>query len=173
MPWRGRQVRSAREHRAAPGRAPRRAVWAGWSALVGYAAHRLPLRPSTTSGPFTRIRPWERDGRMWERLGIRRWKDRLPESGDLFRGGVSKRSLPGRHPDELARFAAETRRAEIVHWAIPLVYPCSSSGIRRGSSPPWPPMRWWPTPPCIVVQRYNRARLLRVLRRRERPLHPL
>ena len=99
------------------------AVWAGWSFVVGYSAHRLPLRTVERERWLTRIRPWERDGRTWERIGIRRWKDRLPDAGDLFGGGVSKRALPGRHPDELARFAAETRRAELVHWTIPLVLP--------------------------------------------------
>ena len=98
-------------------------VWAAWSAVVGYAAHRLPLRRLDHDAPFTRLRTWERGGRVYERVGIRRWKDRLPDFGAVFRGGASKRSLRSRDTPHLTRFAAETRRAEIVHWAIPLVTP--------------------------------------------------
>jgi glycosyl-4,4'-diaponeurosporenoate acyltransferase len=143
-------------------------VWAAWSATVGYAAHRLPLCRLDHDGPVTRLRAWERGGRVYERLGIRRWKDRLPEFGAVFRGGTSKRSLPSRDAPHLPRFAAETRRAEIVHWAIPLVTPLFVL---------WNPA-WLvgvmvayavvANAPCLMVQRYNRGRLLRVLTRRSR-----
>jgi glycosyl-4,4'-diaponeurosporenoate acyltransferase len=143
-------------------------AWAAWSAVVGYAAHRLPLRRLDHDAPFMRLRTWERGGRVYERLGIRRWKDRLPEFGAVFRGGASKRSLPSRDTAHLTRFAAETRRAEIVHWAIPLVTPLFVL---------WNPA-WLvgvmvvyaavANAPCLIVQRYNRGRLLRVLTRRNR-----
>lgn len=145
-------------------------VWSVWSAAVGYAAHRLPLRRLDHDGPLTRLHSWERGGRVYERLGIRRWKDRLPEFGAVFRGGASKRSLPARDTPHLARFAAETRRAEIVHWVIPLVTPVFAL---------WNPA-WLvgvmvayavaANAPCLIVQRYNRGRLLRVLTRRSRGL---
>jgi len=146
-------------------------AWAAWSAVVGYAAHRLPLRRLDHDARFTRLRTWERGGRVYERLGIRRWKDRLPEFGAVFRGGASKRSLPSRDTAHLTRFAAETRRAEIVHWVIPLVTPLFVL---------WNPA-WLVSgmvayavvanAPCLIVQRYNRGRLLRVLTRRNRTSH--
>jgi glycosyl-4,4'-diaponeurosporenoate acyltransferase len=41
-----------------------------------------------------RIRGFETGGRFYERwLKIKRWKDRLPEAGAIFRGGVSKRHV--------------------------------------------------------------------------------
>jgi glycosyl-4,4'-diaponeurosporenoate acyltransferase len=156
------------------------AVWAGWSALVGYAAHRMPVARLERDGWLTRLRRFEADGHVYERLGVRRWKDRLPELGDAFRGGVSKRRLPGRDVAALACFAAETRRAELVHWAIPAVLPVFA---------------WWNPPglfaamaayavlanaPCVVVQRYNRGRLARIIDRdaearatRSRREHPV
>jgi glycosyl-4,4'-diaponeurosporenoate acyltransferase len=143
-------------------------VWALWSAAVGYTAHRLPLRRLDHDGHLTRLRSWEREGRAYERLGIRRWKDRLPELGAAFRGGVSKRSLSSSGTVDLTRFAAETRRAEIVHWAIPLVTPLFSMW-----NPSWlvGAMATYAVAanlPCLIVQRYNRGRLLRVLARRRR-----
>jgi glycosyl-4,4'-diaponeurosporenoate acyltransferase len=115
---------------------------------------------------LTRIQPWEQEGRTCVRLGVRRWKDRLPEAGSLF-GSVSKRSLPGRTDRGLAAFAAEARRAEYVHWA---------------ALAPLAAMPWWNPPwltacmvfyavavngPCIIVQRFNRGRIEAILRRRQ------
>lgn len=141
-------------------------AWASWSALCGYLAHRLSPQRLAGDGWLFRLRRFERDGRCYERWArIKRWKDRLPEAGDLFRGGVSKRRLPAYGRDQLPRFAAETRRAELTHWLI------------LGAAPwffLWNP--WWlglamvgygivANVPCIAIQRYNRARLLRMIRR--------
>jgi glycosyl-4,4'-diaponeurosporenoate acyltransferase len=138
------------------------AVWAVWGTAVGFVASRIPADRLDHDGPITRPRHWERGGRAYERLGIRRWKDRLPEAGAVF-GGRSKRSLGGRSPEALRAFAAETRRAELVHWAVPaavVVFPL------------WNP--WEVTTvmvayavaanvPCLLVQRYNRARVQRLV----------
>ena len=92
----------------------------GWWAVVhagtGYAVHRLPPSRLESDGPVLRLRTWEAGGRAYEHLGIRQWKDRLPEAGAIFRGGRSKRRLPARDGDGLVRFAVETRRAERGHW---------------------------------------------------------
>jgi glycosyl-4,4'-diaponeurosporenoate acyltransferase len=133
-------------------------IWAGWGMAVGLVAARLPHIAFSRDHWPTRIRPWEDHGRTWVWLGVRRWKDRLPEAGALF-GSLSKRNLPGRTEAGLRAFAAETRRAEYVHWVAlgPLV-----------AMPWWNP--WWLTAimavyaaaangPCIVVQRYNRGRI--------------
>ena len=90
----------------------------------------------------------------------------LPEKGDLFRGGFSKRHLTNRSTPHLQRFVAETRRAEMVHW----------SNLAAG-----PLFLIWCPPllggvmvvfgvvahlPFIAVQRYNRERLTTILARR-------
>ena len=140
-------------------------VWATWSAVVGYGFHRVPASRFRIDSALTRLRPWERSGRLYERLGIRRWKDRLPEAGALLPGGISKRSLGGRTTADLERFAAETRRAEWVHWMILVIAPLFAL--------------WNPAPltaamvayavvanlPCVMVQRYNRARIERATQR--------
>ena len=136
------------------------AVWAGWGTFVGWASSRIPTARLDRENVLTRPRPWE-IGR-YERLGIRRWKDRLPEAGAVF-GGPSKRRLPGRSAAALGAFATETRRAELVHWVVPaavVVFPL------------WNP--WYLTVvmvayavvangPCVLVQRYNRARIARLV----------
>jgi glycosyl-4,4'-diaponeurosporenoate acyltransferase len=143
------------------------AAWALWCVVVGFGAGFLPTRVLERDTWLTRPRAFERDGRCYERWRIRRWKDRLPEAGAIF-GGVSKRRLPDDGRAGIDRFVVETRRAELVHWAILALTPWFVL---------WNP---WPLAlamvvyglvanvPCLVVQRYNRARIGRIVARRRR-----
>lgn len=142
-------------------------LWAGAQVLAGYAAHRLPLSRLEHDRGLLRLRPFEDDGRWYERvLRIGRWKDRLPEAGAFFEGGMTKRSLPGRSAGGIERFAAETRRAELAHWAsfgcLPVcviwndlvgVALMAAYGLVFNL-------------PLIAIQRYNRGRTDRILRLR-------
>jgi glycosyl-4,4'-diaponeurosporenoate acyltransferase len=136
-------------------------VWLGWSVTAGYLGHRLLVERLARDGLVTRLRRFEASGRWYERrLAIRRWKDRLPEAGAFFGGGFSKRRIKR---GELARFVVETRRAEVVHWWIMAIWPLFAIW-----NPPWAvgvmlAYAVAANVPCIVVQRYNRARLLRIL----------
>jgi glycosyl-4,4'-diaponeurosporenoate acyltransferase len=142
-------------------------VWAAWSTVAGYTAHRLPAARLARDGWLLRLRRRpERVARRYERvLRIKRWKSLLPEAGDLFKGGFSKRRLAHRDRPYLHRFVIETRRAELTHWAVMALGPSFFL---------WNP--WWlglamlgyglvANVPCLVTQRYNRARLLRMLGR--------
>ena len=137
--------------------------------VTGWLLHRQPVHRFAHDNWLTRPRRFEDQGRWYQRrLRIRSWKDRLPEKGDLFRGGFSKRRLVDRSTSHLERFVAETRRAEVVHW----------SNLAAG-----PLFLLWCPPligslmvvfgvvahlPFIIVQRYNRERLQTILARRGR-----
>jgi glycosyl-4,4'-diaponeurosporenoate acyltransferase len=137
-------------------------AWAVVHAGTGYAAHRAPERWLQEDGWLLRVRRGER--RLHRVLGVRRWKDRLPDAGALFAGGISKRHLPA----TLETFVRETRRAELAHWwalaAVPVfalwnppigVVLMVAYGVAANC-------------PCILIQRYNRARTGRILERRAR-----
>src|SRR4051812_6160767 len=94
--------------------------WGGWSAGVGFWAHRRPVAAFSADSHLYRLRGFEDGGRFYERLRIKRWKDRLPEAGALFTGGFSKRSARTLDRAVLERFVVETRRAEWAHWVIML-----------------------------------------------------
>lgn len=142
------------------------AVWGCLHAGTGYIAHRIPARVLADDSWLTRERAFERGGRRYESVRIRRWKGRLPEAGDVFEGGVSKRHLAGREDERLQAFVVETRRAEIGHWLAAVVSPVF--------------VIWNTVPiaivmvvygvavnaPFIAIQRYNRLRISRVLSRR-------
>ncbi len=148
-------------------------VWAAWSALAGYVAHRLSVERLGRDGWLFRLRRApERVARRYERrLRIKRWKSLLPEAGDVFRGGFSKRRLLRHDRPYLERFVVETRRAELTHWLIMGAVPFFFL---------WNP--WWlglamlaygfiANVPCLLTQRYNRARLLRALGHASVPIH--
>ncbi|WP_162941808.1 hypothetical protein [Desertimonas flava] len=139
----------------------------GVSFAAGYWAHRLPSERLARDGPLLRLRTFERDGRIYaDRLAIGRWKGHLPEAGAFFAGGTSKRRLVGADPVSLRAFAIETRRAERSHWVSLLLVstvPLLWNGVLGSVL-----MILYglvSNAPCIAVQRYNRARLVRVLDR--------
>lgn len=144
-------------------------AWGAFHSLTGYAAYRLDDGRLTRDGWLLRERSFEDAGRWYRRrLHIHRWKDKLPDAGDLFRGGMSKRELPGHELAGLELFARETRRAELAHW---WAMACG------------PVFALWNPPlatallvtygvavnlPFIVIQRYNRFRIDALVSRRSR-----
>ena len=138
--------------------------WLLLSLLVGALANHLPTRwlePAPEAAP---VRPHARAP-----LGIRRWKRWIPDAGPALPGGVAKASLVSRDPRSLQRLVIETRRAELVHWAL------WAAGLL---TPLWlPPLAvvgnlLFATGfnlPCLLLQRFNRRRLLRCLARAQGP----
>ena len=146
------------------------AFWLLASLLVGSLANQLPsawLQDSLDEGRRPRrSKPTApKTGRSTGPVGIRRWKRWIPDAGDALPGGVRKATLVRRDRAALQRLVLETRRAELVHW---LLLP---AGLVTAL--------WLPTPgvlvnllfalainlPCLLLQRFNRARLHRCLAR--------
>ncbi len=141
-------------------------VWAVVSTAVGYGLHRVPVDRLAHDGFLTRLRPFEVDGRWYERhLHIKRWKARLPEAGALFKDGFSKRSLNTAAPEQLGRFVVETRRAELTHWILVAVGPLFLLWNPWGLGLVMVLYGVVANVPCLLIQRYNRARLARVIAR--------
>ena len=92
-------------------------AWGVFHAGTGYAAHRLNDDRLSQDGWLLRQRRFETAGQWYRRrLRVHRWKDKVPEAGGLFRGGVSKRQIPSHDVAGLELFVRETRRAELAHW---------------------------------------------------------
>lgn len=141
-------------------------AWGVFHAATGYAAHRLGDERLARDGWLLRERSFEAGGRWYRgRLRIHQWKDKVPEAGALFDGGISKRQLPAPDAEGLSVFVRETRRAELGHW---WALACS------------PLFVLWNPPlaatllvaygvlvnlPFIAIQRYNRLRTQSVLSR--------
>jgi len=113
-----------------------------------------------------RPRRWERDGRFYQSLfNVRTWKRWLPDAGPWF-GGFAKARLSEADVQYLRRFAQETCRGEMAHWFMLACAPVFFI---------WNPL--WADAvmiayaaaanlPCVMTQRFNRARVTRAAERR-------
>ena len=149
-------------HRGFWGCAVYMAVWG----LLCFPMGRLikGLHPRWDRKPFE-DQPWEREGRTYERLGIRRWKDIVPDVSKLFPGIVPKKAVASRPtPAALRDMLEETCVAELVHYIL------CAAGL--GLLPLWPGhggiLLYFiyvalGNAPFIVIQRYNRPRFRRML----------
>lgn len=140
--------------------------WFSWSVVCGYTAHRRPAGSFDPTRLPYRLLAWERNGRVYGRIGIRRWKGLLPEAGDVFAGGFSKRQLRSRDPQYLDRFLAETCRAEFTHWAIMAIAPLCFVVFDPLVAALNCVFAVVANIPCLLVQRFNRGRLVRLRARR-------
>ncbi len=138
-----------------------------WLAIhlgVAWAITQLPAARFDCTRWLYRPRRWERDGRLYEqRFAIRTWKARLPDGAARFQAGFRKRTLQSADRGYLERFARETCRSELVHWLV-----LSAAWFFFTWNPPWAGgvMLLYAAGvnlPCILAQRYNRLRLVRVL----------
>ena len=111
--------------------------------------------------PF-RSYDWEQDGRIYNKIGIVKWKDKIPDTSKFIKGMTPKK-IECISSDEALILLRETCLAEFVHWSEILL-----AGIY---------LLIWPIPsgiwifliwsllgnlPFIIVQRYNRPRLLKM-----------
>lgn len=138
-------------------------VIVGITAVVGVSAPRWPDRwLNRDRGPLRWFAP-RRDG-AFRTLRVAWLARTMPEWGSVF-GGTSKRELPGRDVKSLQRYLIEVRRAEWVH----IVAAFSFLALI-----PFNP--WWLTllfaaitltgnTPFLLILRYNRLRLTRLLQR--------
>jgi len=141
------------------------AAWLVLHMTIPWAWTRAPAEDFDPGSRLFRKRAWEKDGKFYETVfSIRNWKDRLPDCGGIFAGGFSKADLSSTSREYLNRFLLETCRGEAVHWMV-----MASSLLFFIWNP------WWAgivmvlyavsvNLPCILAQRYNRIRLMRLLR---------
>ena len=116
--------------------------------------------------PF-RVWRWERDGRIYDMLSIRAWKDRVPDMSRVMRDMVPKRL--GRCPTSALawRLVGETCRAEIVHVALCACTPVVCLFWNNGVGVLLTGVAVLGNLPFILIQRYNRPSLVRLARRLE------
>jgi glycosyl-4,4'-diaponeurosporenoate acyltransferase len=143
-------------------------AWGLFHGATGYAAHRLGEERLSRDGWLLRPRRFETTARYRRWVRINRWKDKVPEAGALFPGGVSKRELPSYDVAGLELFVRETRRAELGHWwamacgpLFVLWNPPLAAGLLVGYGVAV-------NAPFILIQRYNRLRTQAILARRSR-----
>lgn len=107
---------------------------------------------------------WENGGRVYEKVKVRSWKDRVPDMSKFVPGMVKKKASLARNSSSMERLVRETCVAEAVHWALILIV-APVMGIFAG----WLIALLYAVGNLlfVVIQRYNRPRLREILRRME------
>lgn len=140
-------------------------------ALIGVAAFPIGRLAARRGLPFDafpfKSLPFEREGQAYKRVGIAKWQSRVPDMSRLLKGSMPEKRLEGRPDrDRLLQMIQETCIAEAVHALLCV------AGL--GAVWLWPGAGGWITwfvyclvgnLPFILIQRYNRPRLVKLLRR--------
>lgn len=115
-----------------------------------------------------RCRRWEREGQFYRKLRIHRWKDKLPDMSKMFPKYLpTKRVNASMNADQVHKVAEETCKAEACHWGLctatlSFFFVCEKFMAA---------LTWWLVyslvfnVPFIIIQRFNRPRLVRLEQR--------
>ncbi len=112
--------------------------------------------------------PFEKDGKFYEMFKIRKWKDILPDMSKMRSSMVKKKITKYRDASHFLTLAREACVAEVIHFSlIVFAIPCFFIGGKL-----WGAVCFivWAIGnlPFIMIQRYNRARLILLLNRIDR-----
>lgn len=124
----------------------------------------LPLRWFKNDSPLYQSKKWEKNGELWQWLvKVRQWKHKIPDGKHIISKGYEKQNLQGVSLSDLEVFLYESRRAELTHWlSIP---PACLFFIWNPIWAGWVMIAYALifNLPIIIVQRYNRPRLIRLI----------
>ena len=110
---------------------------------------------------------WERDGLIYEKLGVRWFKTHSIDMSSIMPRAFPKQHTMSRDKAHLKRLVQEMCNAELVHWILALLSPVFSLLIDG----------WYGVAISIgyalsnlsdiIIQRYNRPRIIMILKRIE------
>lgn len=112
---------------------------------------------------------WEKSGAIWQDIFfVQSWKHYLPDGSFFLRSAYNKSSIANAYLPTLEKLLLEMRRAEMTHWLSML-----PAFLFFFWNPPW---AGWimilyailMNIPFIIVQRYNRPRLERIYRKKQK-----
>ena len=127
----------------------------------------LPDRCFSPDSFLFRAHRFEKEGRIYGRVfRVSQWKHLLPDGGAILKKrGFKKKKLECHSKEYLNRFMVESSRGELTHWLAILPF-----WIFGFFTPPQ--VIWYMLVyallinlPCIIAQRYNRPRVMRLLHR--------
>ena len=146
------------------------ALYLALTGIVGFFVGRiLPKRWFKPEKGLFRSFPVERNGTIYEKLGIRKWQKKVLDMSRILPGWMPAKKLSGDYGQNLPVMIRETCVAEVIHISV------SIAGLRC--------LWMWPgvggvtvtaihivllNLPFILIQRYNRPRLIRLQKKLEK-----
>lgn len=113
---------------------------------------------------------WEKS--FYSRIGIRCWKDKIPETGGILIGFSKSRATDLKNNEYVFKFMEETCYAEVMHiWSVPLGFVTlilCPAPLRMTVALPVATVNAVLQLLPVMVQRFIRPQLMRVYRRNEK-----
>lgn len=114
--------------------------------------------------PFAPFK-WEREGMIYLKIGIQYWKDRVPDISQYIKSMVNKRMGVFRSCEYIRQLIVETCIAEMVHFLLILASPAFLICLKGTWGLVGMISYIVGNIPFILIQRYNRPRLIKLLER--------
>lgn len=143
-------------------------LWPVFQIFFAELCQRLPSSWFNSQKGYFQTYPFEQDGKLYQKLfAIKKWKKYLPDGAAVKKSGYRKKHMKDFSNQNLAKFLEESCRAELGH-----LLPITSFWIFGLFLPPIGIcfMLLYALAvnlPCILAQRYNRPRLLQMMKKRE------
>jgi len=143
-------------------------LWAILPTFLTFLCMTLPDRYFSPNRFFFRSHRWENGGEVYNRLfRVKRWKHLLPDGAAVVKGGYKKKRLTDFSESNLRKFLVESCRAELLHVLVIALFWVFGFFV--------PPNALFymflyalaTNFPCVIVQRYNRPRIIALLTKRE------
>lgn len=140
-------------------------VWPVLQITAAIICLNLPDRLFCPNSYFFRSHSFEKNGQIYEKFfKVKKWKHLLPDGGTVWKKrGFKKRHLENFTEENLKRFLIESARGELTHWLA--IFPFWVFWVFTPPIVPWMMLAYAliVNLPCIIAQRYNRPRVLRLL----------
>ena len=140
-------------------------LWGIFQTGAALLSLKIPARSLDPDSFYFRSRSWEQGGAFYDKVFlVKRWKKFLPDGGAALGGGYAKKNLSDFSTDNLNFFLVYSCRAEVTH--IMAIFPFWVFGLF---------VSWQVVVimfiyalvaniPCVIVQRYNRPRIAKLLK---------
>lgn len=110
---------------------------------------------------------WENGGMIYRKLKVHLWKDRVPDMSKHMRGMFRKKIGPLRDEEHLSGLVVEMCVAEFVHFMLVLASPVYLLFIDGAGGVIAMIVNALGNLPFILIQRYNRPRIMALSERQE------
>ena len=146
-------------------------AWIIFHLSIGYWSSRLPLSFFDPKKPLYQTYKWEKGGEIYQKIfHVRAWKKIIPSGAALYRGAFRLKKLPNFNLEYLRLWLKESCRAEFCHWVM--ILPGFLFFLWNSVT-----VGWWMVAYAvannlvpIVMQRYNRPRVRKMLAQIEKNL---
>jgi glycosyl-4,4'-diaponeurosporenoate acyltransferase len=135
-----------------------------YSVGITYFSTKIPASAFTRNQWLFKVRKWERDGQIYQRLlNVKRWKGSLPELSDFIKSVFPKKQIKEYSQKYFQAYFAESCRSELTHWCIILstflfLFWCDFKTYALIAL-----IAVILNLPYVIIQRYNRPRIMKII----------